>query len=169
MKTLSEMAGETLIIHQPSVWKNYYEFKHGDEILGTITGKGIFGITMIFKMGNNEWEIYRQNFWKSEIGIRQAGYELPYATYKKEKFKNRGIVKLYKGEQLLIEYRLLRGGYSVQTLSGEYLAIFKEKVSIKDKTQIKIEQKSELLDKYPWVIILAWYLSLQRRRAAHAG
>jgi hypothetical protein len=169
MKRLSDMAGETLIIHQPSVWKSNYELKNGEEVLGTIRSKGFFGLTFIFKMGNDEWEIYRNGFWKSEIAIRQAGYELPYATYKREAFKFRGTVNLYKGEQMIIDQKILRGGYSVQTLSGNILATFKEKVSIKNKTEIHIEQKSELLDKYPWVIILAWYLSLQRRRSAHAG
>jgi len=169
MKNLSELASETLVIHQPSVWKSYYELKHDDELLGTINSKGFFGINKTFRMGKDEWEIYRPSFWKSEVAIRQAGYELPYATYQKEKFKFRGTVKCYKGEQMVIDYKIMRGGYSVQTLSGDFLAVFKEKVSIKDKTEIKIEQKSELLDKYPWVIILAWYLSLQRKHAAHAG
>lgn len=168
MRRLSELAGETLYIHQPSVWKSYYELKHGEEILGTIQPNNFFGKSIIFKAGTDEWEIYRPSFWKSEVAIRQAGYELPYATYKRDGFKLRGTVRLYKGEQMIIEYKLLRGGYNVQTLSGEFLAIFKDKVSIKDNTEVRIEQKSELLDKYPWVIILAWYLSLQRRRAYHA-
>ena len=103
MKNLSELAGETLLIHQPSVWKSYYELKHNDELLGTISSKGIFGINKIFKKGNEEWEIYRTSFWKSEIGIRQAGYELPYATYKRDGFKSHGTVKCYKGEQMIIE------------------------------------------------------------------
>lgn len=169
MKSLSGLAGETLVIHQPSVWKSYYELKHDEEVIGTIHSKGFFGLTMVFKMGNDVWEIYRPACWKSEVAIRQAGYELPYARYQKERFKFRGTVKLYKGDQIIIDYKILRGGYSVQTLSGEFLAVFKEKISIKDKTEIHIEQKSDMFDKYPWVIILAWYLSLQRRRAAHAG
>ncbi|HKJ80948.1 MAG TPA: hypothetical protein VJ954_02905 [Ignavibacteriaceae bacterium] len=169
MKKLSELAGETLLIHQPSVWKSYYELKHDDELLGTINSKGFFGINKIFKMGKDEWEIYRTGFWRSEIGIRQAGYELPYATYKRDGFKLQGTVKCYRGEQMIIDSKILNGEFSVKTLSGEFLAILKNKASLKEKTEIQIEQKSELLDKYPWVIILAWYLSLQRKKAAHAG
>lgn len=169
MKNLSEFAGETLFIHQPSVWKSYYELKHGDNVLGQISSKGFFGISKIFKLENKEWEIYRPGFWKSEVAIRQAGYELPYATYKRDGLKSHGTVKCYRGEQMIIETKLLRGGYSVKTLSGEILAVLKDKVSIKDKTEITIVCKSELLDKYPWVIVLAWYLSMQRKQAAHAG
>ena len=93
MKNLSELAGETLVIRQPSVWKSNYELMHGEEVIGTIKSKGIFGINKIFRMGKEEWEIYRTGFWRSEIGIRQAGYELPYATYKRDGIKLRGTVK----------------------------------------------------------------------------
>jgi hypothetical protein len=169
MKNLSEMAGETLFIYQPSIWKSYYELKLGDKVLGTIRHPKFFSTKIIFKMENRQWEIYRPHFWKSEVAIRQAGYELPYATYIKERFKPRGVVKLYKGDQMLISYKLLGRGYNIQTLSGEYLVTFKDRTSLKDKTEIHIEQKSELLEKYPWVIILAWYLSVQRKRKAHAS
>lgn len=169
MKNLSELAGEILVIHQPSVWKSFYELKHGEEVLGTILSKGFFGRTVIFKIDKDEWEIYSPSFWKSEIAIRQTGYELPYAKFKREGFKSGGIVKMYKGEQLKLEYKLFKGGYNIQTLSGEHLVTFKEKVSFKERTQLQIERKSELLDKYPWVIALAWQIMMQRKRAARAG
>jgi hypothetical protein len=169
MINLSDLVGETLVIHQPSIWKSYYELKHGQEVLGTIRLKGFFRFNLIFNIGNDEWEIYRPGFWKSELAIKQAGYELPYATFKREGFKLGGIVKMYKGEQMKLEYKLFKGGYNIQTMSGEYLVTFKEKVSFKEKTQLHIERKSELLDKYPWIIALAWYIMVQRKRAAHAG
>jgi len=169
MKSLSDLAGEILFIRQPSIWKGNFELIHNEEVLGTIRAKGILGLKVIFKMGNNEWEIYNPSIWKSEIAIRQAGYELPYATFKRKGFKSGGIVKMYKGEQLKLEYKLFKGGYSIQTLSGEHLVTYKEKVSFKERTELHIERKSELLDKYPWVIVLAWHIMMQRKRAAHAG
>jgi hypothetical protein len=169
MKSLSELAGETLAIHQPSVWKSNYELIHDEEVLGTIRSKGFFGRNIIFKMEKDEWEIYHPSIWKTEIAIRQAGYELPYATFKRKGFKSSGIVKMYKGEQLKLEYKPFQSGYNIQTISGEHLVNFKDRVSFKEKTQLHIERKSELLDKYPWVIVLAWHIMLQRKRAAQAG
>ena len=169
MKSISDLVGEALIIHQPSVWKSNYELKHGEEILGTIRAKGFFGRNLIFKMENNEWEIYQPSFWKSEIAIRQSGHELPYATYRREGFKSRGTVRMYKGEQMRLEYKLFSSGYSIQTISAEKLVTFKDRVSFKEKTVFYIEKRSELLDKYPWVIALAWHIMLQRKRASHAG
>jgi hypothetical protein len=169
MKSLSDFAGETLSIRQPSVWKSYYELNHGEEVLATIRSKGFFGRNVIFKMENNEWEIYQPSFWKSEIAIRQSGYELPYATYRRDGLKPRGIIKMYKGEQLRLEYKLFASGYNIRTMPGEILVTFKDRVSFREKTVLQIEKKSELLDKYPWVIALAWHIMLQRKRAAHAG
>ncbi len=169
MKSLSELVGETLFIRQPSIWKRNYELLHGEEVLGTIRSKSFLGRSIIFKMEKNEWEIYQPSFWKTEIAIRQVGYELPYATFKRERLKFGGIVKMYKGEQVKIEYKLFKKGYNIQTTSGELLVTFKDRVSFKEKTQLHIERKSDLLDKYPWVIALAWHIMLQRKRAARAG
>ena len=169
MKSLSELVGETLFIRQPSIWKRNYELLHDEEVLGTIRSKSFLGRSIIFKMEKNEWEIYQPSFWKPEIAIRQAGYELPYATFKRERLKFGGIVKMYKGEQLKLEYKLFKGGYSIQNLSGEHLVTFKEKVSFKERTELYIDNKSELLDKYPWVIALAWNIKMQKKRAARAG
>jgi len=169
MKNLSGLAGEILFIHQPSIWKNFYELKNGDEVLGTIRAPRVFSFAMLFKMGNSEWEIYRPSFWKSEVAVRQAGYEMPYATYKQKAFKKSGVVELFKGERFIIEYKLFKGGYNIQNTSGEYLVTFTEKVSFKDRTEFQIEKKSELLDKYPWVVALAWYISQQKKHAGAAA
>jgi hypothetical protein len=73
------------------------------------------------------------------------------------------------GHKLIIKLGLLRSGYGIYTTNGSCLASLKDKISLKEKTEINIESNSELFDKYPWVIVLAWYLSKQRRRSAAAG
>lgn len=169
MKNLSELTGETLTIHQPSVWKNYYELRHGDKILGTIRHPKIFSSRIIFKYGNHEWEMYFPKLWKSEIAIRESGFQLPYATYKRDTFKMRGTVYLPRGARLKFVYKMFRGGYQIQDESERCLVSFKEKVSFKTKTELTVEQNSELINKYPWAITLIWYIAYRRRKAAARG
>jgi hypothetical protein len=169
MKNLSELAGETIFIHQPSVWKNYYELKFGEDVLGTIRSKGFFGTNMFFKFGNDEWQIYRPSFWKSEIAIRESGFQLPYATYKRDTLKLRGTLYLPRGARLKFIFKVFRGGYEIQDESENTLVRCKDKASLRTKTDIVIERDSELINKYPWAIILIWYISYKRRQAAHAG
>ena len=168
IKRLTQLSGETLNLVQPSVWKNNYEIKHGDELIGTVLLKG-FGFRLIVKILEDEWEIYRPSFWKSEISIKEKGRENPSATYKRKLFSREGIVSLSMGHKLIIKLGLLRSGYGIYTTNGSCLASLKDKISLKEKTEINIDSNSELLDKYPWVIVLAWYLSKQRRRSAAAG
>ncbi len=169
MKNLSELAGGNLTIVQPSMWKNYFELKHDDEVIGTIRSSKFFGLNMIFKMDNKEWEIYHPGIWKSEIAIREQGYEMPFAKYLRDGFKNKGTIYLPRGEQLRTIFKLFTGSYWIETLSGQCLVSFEDRVSLKERTRIFIEQKSELLDKNPWVVPLAWYISLRKRRAAFAA
>lgn len=168
MKNLSELVGETLTMVQPSIWKSFYELRHDDEVIGTIRSSKFFGLNMIFKMNNKEWEIYYPSLWKSEIAIREQGYEIPFAKYLRDGLKNKGSIYLPKGMQLKITFKLFIGSYRIETLSGDCLVSFEDRISFKEKTKIFIEQKSELLDKNPWVIAVALYISLRRKRTAIA-
>lgn len=169
MKNLSELTGETLLIYQPSIWKSIYELKLNDKILGTIRSPKFFRQDITFKMDNLEWVIYFPKFWKSEMAIRESGFQLPYATYKKDPFKLSGTVYLPRGARLKFVYKLFRGGYQIQDESENILVSFKDKVSFKVKTEVTIIKESELIDKYPWAIVLIWYISYKRKQHAAHG
>jgi len=169
MKNLTDLVGETLTIYQPSVWRNAYVLKHGEKVLGTVHSPKIFRSTIIFKMDNKEWEIYFPKFWKSEIAIRESGFQFPYATYKRDGFKMRGTLYLPKGVRLKFVYKIFKGGYRIQDESEKSLVSFKDKVSFRAKTEFVIEQSAELIDKYPWAIVLIWYISYKRRQHAAHG
>lgn len=169
MKNISELTGQTLILYQPSIWKSHYELKYGDKVLGIIRSPKFFSSRILFKMENREWEIYRPQFWKSEIAIRESGFQLPYATYNKDTLKLRGTLYLPRGARLKFIFKLFRGSYEIQDRFETTLVKCKDKVALKVKTEITIEKDSELINKYPWAIILIWYISYKRRQAAHAG
>ncbi|MEJ2507253.1 MAG: hypothetical protein P8Y81_13415 [Ignavibacteriaceae bacterium] len=87
MKNLSELTGQTLILYQPSIWKSYYELKYDDKVIGTVRSPKFFSSRILFKIENKEWEIYSPRFGKSEIAIRELGFQFPYATYKRDNAK----------------------------------------------------------------------------------
>jgi len=169
IRSLSQLSGQTLNIIQPSVWKNKFEFRFNDDLLGEIKIISVFRSDLIVNLLEKEWEIYSPRFWKTEIAIREKGRENPFATYDKKLFSREGTVFLPKGQRLKIKYGLIKGKYGVYTSSGMCLASIKDMVSFKTNSQVFIETGSELLDEYPWVIILAWYLTRQRKQAAAAG
>ncbi len=78
-------------------------------------------------------------------------------------------MELPKGQKLRIAFKFLRNLFEIYNSADELLVNFKGKVKFNETIEVTIEKKSELIDNYPWVIILACYLSLERKRAAGAA
>ena len=169
MKNLSDYYGQTLIFTQPSFWKRYYVLKCNDEIIATVNSVKMFGLKLEIEMFKNKWTLYRPSVWRSEVAIKESVNTLPFAKYRKEKFKLHGFVELPKGQKLKIAFKFIKKLFEIYNSSDDLLVRFKNKVSFKETIEITIEKKSELIDKYPWVIILACYLSMERKRAAGAA
>jgi hypothetical protein len=169
MKNLSYYFKKKLEFIQPSVWKTYYELKNGDEVIGTVKKIKTFGFQLEIDMFNKKWIFYRPSFWRSEIAIREQGYSLPYAKYKGEKFKEHGTIELPKGGRIKIVFKAFKKDYEIQDSSGQVLIKLVDKVKFHTTVEISIMKRSELIDKYPWIIILAWYISALRKHTAMAG
>ncbi len=166
---LSRLAGKTLIITQPSVWKRRFELVYESEVLGEITVSGFFGSSIQVNFMGGAWELYYAGFWKTGINIKDKGKENPFANYYQKFFSKEGTLFLPKGQKLKIKSEILKRNYGIYTLSGTCLVNIKDKIGLKSKTLIEIENSSEFLDKYPWVIILAWHLMMKRKQAAAAA
>jgi hypothetical protein len=115
MKSLSELAGETLIIRWPSMLQNYYELRHYKEVLGTIKPEGLFNTRKSVNIFSSQFEFYRPNFFSSEFAIKEALKELPYAKYRNDGFKFRGTIYLPRGERFKLIFRFFKGTFSIQT------------------------------------------------------
>lgn len=168
MKNLSEYTGQKLLLIQPKVFKRIHELRLEDEVLGVVQLNGFFESTVTFECSLGKWEIFKPGFWKSIYAVRQAGYENPFAQFVKDKWKNNGTIELPKGEKLRLINNMWKGTYELQNVSGVKLVGFKRMVAFKEKMEISIEYHSELLDKNPWILIMAWFISLENRRHAAA-
>ena len=168
MKTISEYLEKPLAVVQPSIWKKSFELKYEDEQLCSISFPKTFRSKLVVEMFSGKWEIYQPGFWSSLIMIKEAGKDLPFAQYKRSGFKPYGILELPKGNRLKIAFKIFRLGWEIQTLSGVVLVSFRETYSVKHRVKVFIKKRNELLDKYPWIIVLAWYLAYKRRRSAAA-
>jgi hypothetical protein len=166
-KKLSDYFGKTLLLTQLKFLGRDYELKCGDETIACISHPKWYSSNFEITWNENKWFIYHPSIWRNAVEIKEVNKELPLASYNKTRFKMEGLVNLPMGQQLKISFKMYRGSYEVQNISGECLVLIKDKFSWKDKTEFYIQKRSELLDKYPWVILLAWHTSAQRKR--HSG
>lgn len=162
MKNLSDLAGETLIIGRPPMMQSYYELRHDKEIIGTIEPGGFFNTRRIINVFSNQFEFYRPNFFSSEFAIKETLKELPFAKYRNDGFKFSGTVYLPKGRRIKLIYKYFKGAFSIHSDNLQILVGFNYSISM-ERTTVKIEQESTVLDNYPWIIFLAWYLAVYRK------
>lgn len=149
---------------QLNFFRRDYELKCGDEIIASIPYPKWYSSNFEIQWGKIRWFVYQPSIWKSLVEIKEVNKQLPFASYKKVKFKSEGTVDLPMGQQLKICFGFFKGSYEIKNVSGECLVLIKDKYSFKDKSTFYIQQRSELLDKYPWVTLLAWNISAQRKR-----
>ena len=170
MKLISEYAGQRIFFKQPSVWKRYYELKVNDEVMGSLQQKGFFGMKWEITIDKTTWELYKKSFWRSSMEIRESGYEMPFAEVIRDGFRGKWLITLPKGERLKIVTHLFRSFSELRNEMEECLVRIKPKASFKDKAEVTIEKKSEIVDKYPWSVVLAYMIIMQlKHQAAHAA
>lgn len=172
MKKLSDYLVESLLLTQPSLFKREFELRSSTELIAKMGFPKFFSTTALVEGFESIYEIKTLSFWGSDVGIFKQSYELPFAKYTTENFwGTKGVIELPRGEKLKLKFGAFKKSCEIFSSSDELLVRFQSKVSIKDKNVITIKQRSELLDNHPWIIILAFYKTLQRNRnsAAAAG
>ncbi|MCL4549499.1 MAG: hypothetical protein M1495_13120 [Bacteroidetes bacterium] len=113
-----------------------------------------------------KWEICKTSFWRSSLEIRKAGYEMPTATFKRDGLRSRGAVSLPMGVSLKIIPHLFKKYCEITDDRDENLVQVKMKLAIGNKAEVSIEKKSEVIDKYPWTVMLAYIVALEQSRQA---
>ena len=170
MKAISEYFGQRILFKQPSVFKRFHELRAGEELIGTLQQKGFFGMRWEVTIRDKNLEIYRPSCWRAVLEIRGAGYEMPFANFQKDRFRSKGTLMLPKGESLKIVPHLFKRFCEITNEQDESILRIKLKTAWGDKAEVVFEKRSETIDKYPWILILAYIIALeQKHQTAHSA
>lgn len=162
-KLISEYFGKELIFEKKSLFKRVYELKCEEEIICRLHIKNAITKRAIVEGFSKEnIEFYKNSIWDRTINIRNENYELPFATFKNQILGLFGTIFLPQGEQLIIKYDLFGFNYELKNFYNEVILRMKSNLFYQ-KAKIEIVKKSNLLDKYPWVIALMFLVMLKRR------
>jgi hypothetical protein len=164
MKTLSEYFGKTLQFVQPSIWKRDFELKYGNQLIGMLTYPKFFSVKAEAKIFNTKWEFYEPRWWKRVVEIREVGKELAIASYKPPTFKKKGKLELPHGDSVFLYSNIWATTYEIQDKYERRIILLKSKIGMKVNIEIQVEKRSEVLDKYPWVMLLIVYAEINKKR-----
>lgn len=167
MKKLSDYLGEELKILQKSFWKREFELRSENELIAKLYYPKFFSDLAELKIGNDEFEFYRPKFFKRDVDIRKKGNQNPFAHFKNSFWGRKGILELPRGIRLTIKFGFFRKQAEIYLGENDLLVSITGSFSLKERSQVIIEKRSEAIDEQPWIIMLAYYVAqLMKRNSA---
>lgn len=161
-KKISDYIGKELIFVKKQPLGNIYILKCENEELCQMKIHNVFTKRATVSGFLDDIEFYKTSCWSNETCIRKINYELPFATYKSPILSLSGTIFLPLGDQLFFKYDLFGLNYEIRDQFNQTLIKLKNNLFY-PRAKIEIFKKSDLVDKYPWVVALLFYVMLKRR------
>ena len=169
MKKLSDYLGEDLRIFQNSIWKREFDLLSGDELIAKLSYPKFFSDLAELKISDEEFEFYRPKFFRRDVDIRKKGYQNPSAHFQNNFWGNKGVLELPRGVRLTMKFGFFRKQVEIYLGENNLLVSILNKFSIKERSSVVIEKRSEIIDEYPWIVMLGFYLAQLMKRNSAVG
>lgn len=169
MKLISDYMGSELEIINTSFFKSIYELRIGSLTLLTIKNLDFWGRKQEITGFDKTWEVYKPSIWRSRTEIREANSQSALVFCEEKIFKNNVEINLPRGEKLFLVNHFLKSTFELENELGTILVSFKNKKWYSANQLITINVKSEAIDKFPFLILFAFFIVLQKRHRAAAA
>ena len=169
MKKLSDYIGSELKIFQNSILKRDFELKSSDDLIARLYYPKIISDLAELTVSEETYEFYRPNFFSRDVNIRKKGYQNPFAHFKNNFLGSSGKLELPRGARLKMKFGFFRKQAEIYLGDSELLASVLNKFSVRERCEVVIEKRSEIIDEYPWLIMLGFYLAQLMKRNSAAG
>jgi hypothetical protein len=166
MKKFSEYIGDELIIFQKSIWKREYELRSGEEFIARLYYPKFFGDRTELSILNEVFEFYRPKFFSRDVAVRKKGYQNSFAHFKNNFFGSKGILELPRGKNLNMKFGIFKKQTEIFLGENDLLVTIFSRSSVKRRSEVVIEKRSEIIDEYPWIVMFGFYLSQLRKRSS---
>ncbi|MEW6651856.1 MAG: hypothetical protein AB1394_00155 [Bacteroidota bacterium] len=167
MKNLTEYIGQELEIVSTSFFKFNYDLRAGGTTLFSIRSTDFWGKNFELTGIDKKWLIIKPSIWSSNIEIREKNSGMVAAKLTSSAFKNNCVLHFAKGEKLHITMNIWKSTFEIKNEFETTLVSFKNKKWYSSDVIAAMQIKNETLDKYPFAIMLAFYIVTEKRH--HAG
>jgi len=169
MKKLSDYIGSELRIYQNSILKRDFELKFGDELIARLYYPKLYSDLAELTFSEETYEFYRPKFFSRDVDIRKKGYQNAFAHFKNNFWGNKGVLELPRGIRMNMKFGYFRKQAEIYLGGNEPLVSILNRFSIKERSDVVIERRSEIMDEHPWIIMLGFYLSQLMKRNSAVG
>jgi hypothetical protein len=168
MKSLSDYIGHELLIFQKSIWKREFELRSADELIAKLFYPKFFSHLAEVALQGETYEFYRPKFFSRDVDIRKKGYQNPISQFKNNFWGSKGVLQLPRGIRVNMKFGVFRKQAEIYLGENDLVVSIISRFSFKERSEIIIEKRSDVLDEYPWIIMFAFYLSQLRKRNSAA-
>lgn len=169
MRRLSDYIGKELLIFQKSIWRRDFELRSGEELIARLFYPKFFSDFTEISVWEETYEFYRPKFLSRDVDIRKKGYQNPFANFQNNFWGSRGVLELPRGIKLTMKFGFFRKQAEIYIGESDLLIAILGRFSLKERSEIIINKRSEIIDEHPWIIMLAFYLAQLRKRNSAAG
>jgi hypothetical protein len=166
MKNMSDYMGQELEIINTSFFKSAYELRAPGKTIVTLRSTDFWGNKHEIAGIDKTWEVVKPNIWTANLNIQEKNTGTIIADIKGSVFKNSGVINLPRGEKLSIVMSVWKSTFEIQNELGTPLVSFKNKKWYSSDVIVTILKKSETLDRYPFLIMLAFLMVMQKRHSS---
>jgi hypothetical protein len=157
MKRMAEVADRGLVWVQPSVMKDAYELRAGDEVVATLVFRRSTLATA--ETGDRSWTFKREGFWRPQVTVRAADSEQNEAIFRPG-WAGGGTLELGGGRTLRLgAANFWHTQWDWQLPDGSTAVHFKSRSGfLKSGAEVQIEDGARHLPELPLLVVLGWYL-----------
>jgi len=168
MKSLSDYIGHELLIFQKSICKREFELRSADEVIAKLFYPKFFSHLAEVALQGETYEFYSPKFFSRDVDVRKKGYQNPIAQYKNNFLGSKGVLELPRGIRVNMKFGVFKKQAEIYLGENDLVVTILSRFSFKERSEVIIEKRSDVLDEYLWIIMLAFYLSQLRKRNSAA-
>ncbi|KAF0149949.1 MAG: hypothetical protein FD143_2673 [Ignavibacteria bacterium] len=167
MKNLSDYVGKEFEIIGLNFFKFNYDLRVGETTLLSLRSTDFWGKTFEVIGNDKTWLIIKPSIWSSNLEIKEKNTGVVAARLTGSAFKNNSVLHLAKGEKLHITMNIWKSTFEIKNEFGTTLVSFKTKKWYSSDVIATIQIKNDTIDKYPFSLMLAFYIATEKKH--HAG
>ena len=169
MKTIGEVSGLELNWQQRGNFKMDYELVAGDTLAATLRWRTATGSLATAESADGCWTFKRVGLWRVRVTIRACGSDTDLATFRQDR-EGDGTLTLSDGRRLLAHSTPRATSYDFRTDSGEPLIRLNSEGMMRHVGSVRILPTADpVLAQIPWLVMLAWYLTVMTYLDEGAG
>ncbi|MCK7526653.1 MAG: hypothetical protein MZV64_58180 [Ignavibacteriales bacterium] len=171
MRRLSDYIGKELLIFQKSIWKRDFELRSGEELIARLFYPKFFSdLTELSVSGRNVSNFTDQSSLVAMLILERRDIKIHFANFKNNFWGSKGVFRTYHAESRLnMKFGFFRKQAEIYLGENDLLITILSRFSFKERSEVIIEKRSEIIDEHPWIIMLAFYLAQLRKRNSAAG